>query len=206
MENNNQIVVDKDFFEDSIWMSYRYCIGRKTIAAVSRAADIARYAKYLSENRRKFNAKDIRQEISDCLRFCSNVSIEGYEYKYDAYSIIFSYIANNEVDFTKQKLYINVNDGSVEVVNIENPELTSRSYDPKSDAHDIIPWIELANYMADDVYLVTLEYDGKIEEKECIKSFNPNTFKQVWKSVENIEKGNNQWYLVDEYITNVRKK
>ena len=202
----NSILVDKDFFEDSIWMSYRYCIGRKTIAAVSRAADIARYAKYLSENRRKFNAKDIRQEISDCLGFSNNIYIEGNEYNYDAYSIIFSYIANNEINFTKQKLYINVNDGSVEVVNIENPGPTSRPYDPKSDAHDIIPWIELANYMAGDIVEVTIEYNGETQIIDCIKTFCPYTFEVRWKSIKNFEKGFNNFYLAPEYIKEIKLK
>ena len=204
MNEQDKIVVDNDFFEDSIWMSYRYCIGRKTIAAVSRAADIARYAKYLSENRRKFNAKDIRNEISYTLRF-SNISVEGSEYNYDAYTIIYSYMQSNEIDFAKNRVIVNVCDGSIKFEPLE-PESTSRTYNPKNDSNDIIPWIELANYMAGEFYIITVKYEGKTEELECIKTFNPQTLETCWKTVNNIEKGLNHWYLADEYITNIVKK
>lgn len=56
------------FSEDYIWMSYRYCIGRHTIAAHCHAAQIAQdaYGK-LSKERSQFNSEDINREIYDCL-------------------------------------------------------------------------------------------------------------------------------------------
>lgn len=56
--------------EDSMWMSYRYCIGRHTIAAHMRANDIARrcYGR-LSNERSVFTAYDINREIERCLQF-----------------------------------------------------------------------------------------------------------------------------------------
>ena len=69
------VVSDEMYMEDLIWMSYRYCIGRKTIAAHSHAGNIARYSfDHISDGRKRFMAKDIREEINDVL----NVSaIEG---------------------------------------------------------------------------------------------------------------------------------
>ena len=59
--------------EDGMWMSYRYCIGRHTIAAHSRAGDLARSCyKRMSDERSVFTAYDINREIEDKLRFGCN--------------------------------------------------------------------------------------------------------------------------------------
>jgi len=56
--------------EDSMWMSYRYCIGRHTIASHMRANDIARrcYGR-LSNERSIFTAYDINKEIENCMLY-----------------------------------------------------------------------------------------------------------------------------------------
>ena len=55
---------------DSMWMSYRYCIGRHTIASHMRAADIWKHVKgKLSKERQLFNAFDINREIEMQLSF-----------------------------------------------------------------------------------------------------------------------------------------
>lgn len=55
---------------DSMWMSYRYCIGRHTIASHGRAGDIAKhcYGK-MSDERSIFNAYDMNRCIEDQIRF-----------------------------------------------------------------------------------------------------------------------------------------
>ena len=56
--------------EDSMWMSYRYCIGKHTIAAHMRADDIALHCYgRMSEERSIFTAYDINREIERCLQF-----------------------------------------------------------------------------------------------------------------------------------------
>lgn len=56
--------------EDSMWMSYRYCIGRHTIAAHMRANDIASHCYgRMSEEHSIFTAYDINREIERCLQF-----------------------------------------------------------------------------------------------------------------------------------------
>ena len=56
------------FSEDYLFMSWRYCIGRHTIAAHCHASTIAQdaYGK-LSKERSQFNSEDINREIYDCL-------------------------------------------------------------------------------------------------------------------------------------------
>lgn len=59
-----------DYDEDSMWMSYRYCIGRHTIATYMRAGDIASHCYgRMSEERSIFTAYDINREIERCLQF-----------------------------------------------------------------------------------------------------------------------------------------
>lgn len=59
-----------DYEEDSMWMSYRYCIGRHTIAAHMRAGDIAKrcYGR-MNHERSVFTAYDINREIEQKMMF-----------------------------------------------------------------------------------------------------------------------------------------
>ena len=53
---------------DNIWMSYRYCIGRRSIASHCHAGDIANNAYgRMSKERMQFMSKDINNEIYNCL-------------------------------------------------------------------------------------------------------------------------------------------
>jgi len=59
-----------DYEEDSMWMSYRYCIGRHTIASHMRAGDIAKECyRRISDERSIFTAYDINREIEQQLMF-----------------------------------------------------------------------------------------------------------------------------------------
>ena len=59
-----------DYEEDSVWMSYRYCIGRHTIASHMRAGDIWKNCKgRMNKDRQLFNAFDINREIEQKLQF-----------------------------------------------------------------------------------------------------------------------------------------
>lgn len=59
-----------DYEEDLIWMSYRYCIGRHTIAAGMHAGNIVKNAyEKLNPERQEFMAFDIRREIESVLRW-----------------------------------------------------------------------------------------------------------------------------------------
>ena len=74
--------------EDCIWMSYRYCIGRHTIAAHMHAGEIAANAYgRMSDERTQFMSYDINREISrilnvhDWFEFDNEWSIPKSEYK-----------------------------------------------------------------------------------------------------------------------------
>lgn len=56
--------------EDSMWMSYRYCIGRHTIASHMRAGDIASHCYgRMTRERSVFTAYDINREIEQSMQF-----------------------------------------------------------------------------------------------------------------------------------------
>lgn len=67
------------FEEDCIWMSYRYCIGRHTIAAHCHAGDIANFAyNRLTDERMEFMSEDIAREIYDKLNWCHFINMGWY--------------------------------------------------------------------------------------------------------------------------------
>ena len=62
-----------DYEEDCMWMSYRYCIGRHTIASHMHANDIWQNCKgRMSKERQLFTAFDINREIEHQLTFGHN--------------------------------------------------------------------------------------------------------------------------------------
>lgn len=65
--------------EDCIWMSYRYCIGRHTIAIYMHASDIAQHAYgRMTKERTQFMSEDICREIYDCLNVKNFVDFGWY--------------------------------------------------------------------------------------------------------------------------------
>ena len=67
--------------EDCVWMSYRYCIGRHTIAAHSHAEEIATntYKRFLLKpNRMQFMSEDINSEIHQRLHFGNFIDMGWY--------------------------------------------------------------------------------------------------------------------------------
>ena len=165
------VIQDKDFFESCLWMSYRYCIGRKTIAAACHAADIAKYVHYLSKECREFMAHDIRREISDKIRWRDNVTVDGYNGKYDALSLIYKYMINHPetVEDKNYHFYVNVDTG--EVYTEDRVPKESSYYTSLLDEHtDYIRWIKLANFCDDSNHkIVHVDYEGEEKDIECIE-------------------------------------
>ena len=65
-----------EFEETCMWMSYRYAIGRHSIASTMHANDIANHFFYrLPNDRKEFTAFDIAREIDDSLRWKFNLFI-----------------------------------------------------------------------------------------------------------------------------------
>lgn len=70
VKDNTQLNDFGSYEEDSMWMSYRYCIGRHTIAAHMRAGDIASHCYgRMTKERSIFTAYDINREIEQRMQF-----------------------------------------------------------------------------------------------------------------------------------------
>ena len=91
-----------DYEMDCMWMSYRYCIGRHTIAANMHAGEIWRHCKgRMSKERELFNAFDINREIEQHLSFiqpnfyfpCTSLN----KIYTTALDIVFSFIEDYEI-------------------------------------------------------------------------------------------------------------
>lgn len=70
VKKNTSLTDFNGYEEDSMWMSYRYCIGRHTIASHMRAGDIGTHCYGRMTNERSiFTAYDINREIEQKMQF-----------------------------------------------------------------------------------------------------------------------------------------
>ena len=208
-----KVVMDKDTFSDFIWMSYRYCIGRKTIAACMHADTIARTIisnpDLISEDRMIFNAKDIRSNVTDCIRFKKSLVISGYKDDVDVFSSML-YALNGIKDVKKHKFTFNIQTGEFSSIE-ECPTMYEFDY-PDSDYMDLIPWVKLANWMDKRTHRnIIVNFDGEISEKTCypypIQHRNEDgtiSYEEVWDSVENPSIDIHR-YISKEYILKINK-
>ena len=158
-KKNKIEIPDHDFIEDCIWMSYRYCIGRHTIAAAMHAPQIAKFLDMnptiFSEDRKKFMAKDIRQEISDALRWRDDVYVQGFAEDVDAATLLLQYVTENHLDMTRDwKFDIDLRTETVQARPAEKKSITNLL----NDISDLLPWIKLANWL-DPQEMLTYEAD-----------------------------------------------
>lgn len=82
MEKNKKAKNKKaltSFEEDLVWMSYRYCIGRHTIASHQHAGNLADFTYgRLNNYRMEFMSEDINREIYDRLRWGNFIDFGWY--------------------------------------------------------------------------------------------------------------------------------
>lgn len=168
-KKKNNIYLDNKAMEDFIWMSYRYCIGRKTIAAATHADTIREFINnnpnIISEDRKEFMANDIRREINHIINWCDDVHIEGTK-DIDAYSMLL-YASNDYINADKKAFIYNV-DTYNKSVKVEETDKEIRDYMSFEHLYiDIIPWVRLSSILDKNChYKVTVFYNG--EEKEYI--------------------------------------
>lgn len=196
----------KDYEEDGIWMSYRYCIGRHTIASHMRAGDILKhYYKRLklTPERCKFMSKDINKSIEDCLRWGQLNVYMSYS-QYDNINPLDETIKaisdeDGVIDEEKikhiSKINLEVFDGNVlsTISNDENKTL----YYLINDFTDLIVWSNCAKILDLDSHKVCkVSYQGKDEyieyvEMTSVDSINDGKYKVIKRKVP-----------VDKYVAN----
>ena len=108
-----------DFKETCIWMSYRYAIGRKAIASVMHAVDIAKHMEWVPMDRWAFTGMDILREVNDRIGWYKNIHFESYgDPTIDVFSVIFQWFTDNSQEdeieyFVKHEWYVDVVNGTV---------------------------------------------------------------------------------------------
>ena len=202
-KKKNTIVISNDRMEDFIWMSYRYCIGRHTIAAAYHA-DVIRglimdNPDCLSENRKAFMAIDIRRQINDLVCWRSNVHVDGPR-DADLYSLIL--YKGSEKPNEKVKFYVDEFYNTVTTEPCEDDKYVP--YD--KDFEDIIRWIKLANILDKSTHkIITTNFNGEIKDVECYPypyKVDNGVYVTKWTSPEKTLV--NDSYLADEYIVEIK--
>lgn len=200
-----KITITPKVLEDFIWMSYRYCIGRHTIAAAYHANTIANvvasYPDAFSQERLAFNAKDIRDRINDAIRFLACYDIDSC-FSLDAFSC--ALYKSAEVENPYEYIYHIEQSGYVE---LDKPkELLRHRFD--QDYIDLIPWVKLANWLDKSTHrMITVEYDGKVETHECFpypQKMEDGRYRKMWADVEDADMTLNRW-IAEEYITKIEE-
>lgn len=204
-KNNNEIALSIETLNDFIWMSIRYCIGRKTIAAAMHAETIARILihnrELIKNNKIEQIITDIRNEINYVLH-CKNDVIINWFPKEDVFSkLCYAYKPNKKWVYEYSRGEIFIND------NVKNSDdLPSIYYsDFTCDYIDIVPWVKLANLLDETchkTFTVKDPTDGQIKECVCYpypKRKDDGTFEEVWNDINDCLV-THTCYLSDEFI------
>lgn len=153
------------FMEDNIWMSSRYCIGRKTISASMHANDMALF---LSMNpnivpNRDFLAVDIRKQINFIVGLNWNVHNDNNSNKIDILSLLCQYMYENNIIHPESYMFeIRGNEVKATPTHTDNDNVY-RDFD--TELQYMSNWIKLANWM-DPQYLITYKNEKGEESTE----------------------------------------
>lgn len=165
----NEVVISPRNMEDFIWMSYRYCIGRHTIAACTHADTIAQLyfdnPSVLSEERLKFMALDIREEVTNQLSWKKGLHIEGNSFRKDIFSPLMLAL-NDYPEHSKKVFYFDADTDKIVEVKEDNSLYAFETLD--TDYMDLIPWVRLSNLFDSDTHVhVTVEFNGETKVYHC---------------------------------------
>lgn len=219
-DEKKTIAISPKKLEDFIWMSYRYCIGRKTAAAHAHAATIAelifKNQNLLTKERKEFMAQDIRQCILDTLKWNKRLRFENnyhwHNTNWDFYTLLLE--GMSECPYPSEALY---------VIDMEKRTLSWEKYgfrhnevetlDKVDDMYDdLIGWVKLANALDESCHKdITVNVEGQNRKYDCtIRCFpyaarTQGEYTLVWASLEK-DAGSNitmQGYIIPEMITKI---
>ena len=147
-----------DYEETLIWMSYRYAIGRHTIASCTHAGDIAQNSYdrlLLTPGRMQFMSKDINDDILRHLEWAPyNFTIDrssGFsQEEIEPLNLFYQFINTlniknfNELNKIKRVETVKTN-GDVSFIVIYNEDGKESGYISSMDIDDLEPWQRLAS-------------------------------------------------------------
>lgn len=193
------IINDESFFEDLIWMSMRYCIGRRSIAANCHPGNIIKNCyNQLSDEMKERLVTDIRREIDNQLSWYSNIKVNN---KYDDDNTDIAYLIGyalstydpDELLWKDTKFIV---DKRSKIVNIES-ELDCAQYKITQILYDFLPWSKLANALDKNKHKVLVVKNGdELKELVCFPYVS-----EVF-SAESNYSYRILWCTVDRYVNN----
>lgn len=184
-----------EFEETCMWMSYRYAIGRHTIASTMHANDIASNLFYrIPNDRKEFTAFDIAREIDNDLRFEFNLFIDypNENKNFKPYEILMEFIKKENIkdlnEFNKFKsiryncstkeFKVKYDDSYVDAYH-SSPigDKQEEQYDihknySTMNLEDLLHWQKLsACFDIHNLKVIHTLYEGKEQDHICFKSY-----------------------------------
>ena len=198
------ISITKSALEDFIWMSYRYCIGRRTAAAAMHTDNIAKLIMKnpdaLSKERLEFNAVDIRRQINQVCTYGDAIDVNTCR-DMDVFSAVLYKSA--EVDNPHEWIYDIGSNGEVSLFKPDKP--IEIPFD--SGYTDLVVWVKLANWLDKSTHrIITTEYEGNTATEECYpypQKIN-GRYHKVWARISDPNISCSRW-VAEEYITKIEE-
>ena len=215
MRNKEKITVEISprNLEDFIWMSYRYCIGRKTIAAAVHVCTIAelifKNPNLLSEDRKEFMAQDIRRSILDTLRWNKRVRLENSycNTNWDFYALLLK--GMSECPYPNEARY--VIDMEARTLSWEKGEWNATDSTDKPDDmyNELIGWVKLANALDKTCHKdIVVNVNGKEHIERCFPYIarTQDEYIQVWASLAKDAGAtiDQQGFIIPELIVEIK--
>lgn len=218
-DKKKTIKISPNKLEDLIWMSYRYCIGRRTAAASMHAGTIAdlifNNLDIFNKERREVIAEDIRRSILDVIKWNKHIKVEDHysvdNWSWDFYSALL--LASQECPYPREAIY-HVDIASRNVTWYRDDSSVNDKYAESFDGmyHDLIPWVKLANALDESCHKdITVNVEGQDSKYDnTIRCFSYAARTQaeytlVWASLDQ-DAGSNitmQGYVIPEMITKI---
>lgn len=161
-----------EFENDSIWMSYRYCIGRHTISAHQRACDICEFLKTkdVSDDELTKMAIDIRDQIDNIIKtsYDFHVTFHHESILHNPFNLFMQYCIDTnltDINMLNDREYVYV-DFDVN----DNLNYTYRSNTHKAEGRcfywswleDLKVWSELASWLDKRCHKDYICKDGEV--------------------------------------------
>jgi hypothetical protein len=203
----NIVKIDSGSMEDFIWMSYRYCVGRLSIASVMHADTISSLIvnnpDLLSQARKQFMANDIMSELVYNLKSNNYNKIENAQEheNYDFFAELLYKIST--VD--NRNSYRYTLNGLTKTITMEEfPTIEYLSVDTPYSS--LIAWYKLAKKLDDRCHKrVKVKYRGEKAEFICYPypiQTNEGTYEERWAAVDS-KNVTAQQYIDPQYILSI---
>lgn len=210
-----------DYEMDAMWMSYRYAIGRHTIASVMHAGNMVKnvYGR-IPEGSVDFNVYNMRREINHSLEWGFNFGLDLYvpQKSYDPFKALIEfekYLAQQEEN-TELLIYLKTHRVTVSLS--VNNEYLFKIGEPihsgdlyAHNLHDLLIWANAANALDPKKHhQVTTEFEGETEVHDAFelyyfhRSCDGNLLSIKYSAMdEYLKTPSVESWIAEKYITNI---